>query len=88
MQGTALTELHGAPTVEAALQQLRNRDPELASRLGQRLAAAIEQRSLDYLQRHGAPAPQLGAVLFDRQRQLCALGPVGAMLFSQLAGAP
>jgi cobalt-precorrin-5B (C1)-methyltransferase len=88
LQGTALTELHGAPTVEAALQQLRNRDPELASRLGQRLAAAIEQRSLDYLQRHGAPAPQLGAVLFDRQRQLCALGPVGAMLFSQLAGAP
>ncbi|MFN6131312.1 MAG: cobalt-precorrin-5B (C(1))-methyltransferase CbiD [Synechococcaceae cyanobacterium] len=88
LQGTALAELHGAATVEAAFQQLRDRDPELAARLGRRLAAAIEQRSLDYLRRHGAPTPQLGAVLFDRQRQVCASGPVGALLFSQLAKAP
>jgi cobalt-precorrin-5B (C1)-methyltransferase len=88
LHGTALAELHGAPTVEAAFQQLRARDPELAARLGRRLAAAIEHRCLDYLQRHGAPAPQLGAVLFDRQRRVCAQGPLGALLFSQLAGAP
>jgi cobalt-precorrin-5B (C1)-methyltransferase len=66
LQGTALAELHGAATVEAAFQQLRDRDPELAARLGRRLAAA----------------------LFDRQRQVCASGPVGALLFSQLAKAP
>jgi cobalt-precorrin-5B (C1)-methyltransferase len=88
LQGAALAELHGAPTVEAALRQLQDRDPALAERLRQRLAAAIEARSLAYLQRHGAPTPRLGAVLFDRQRQVCARGPVGAALLSQLACPP
>ncbi|MEB3362353.1 MAG: cobalt-precorrin-5B (C(1))-methyltransferase, partial [Synechococcaceae cyanobacterium] len=88
VQGTLLAELHAAATVEAAFQQLRDRDPELAARLAGRLAAAIEERTLSYLRRHGAPAPRLGAVLFDRQRQVCARGPIGAELFSQLAGAP
>lgn len=88
LQGTALAQLHGAPTVEEALSQLQRREPELAERLRRRLAAAIEARSLAYLQRHGAPPAQLGAVLFDRRRQLCARGPVGAVLFSQLTRAP
>ncbi|NDC14458.1 MAG: cobalt-precorrin-5B (C(1))-methyltransferase [Synechococcaceae bacterium WB9_2_170] len=88
LQGDALAELHGAATVEAALRQLQDQDPALAERLRQRLAAAIEARSLAYLQRHGAPLPQLGAVLFDRQRRVCARGPVGAALLSQLACAP
>jgi cobalt-precorrin-5B (C1)-methyltransferase len=88
LQGAALMELHGAPTVEAALRQLQDQQPALAERLRQRLAAAIEARSLAYLQRHGAPTPRLGAVLFDRQRQVCARGPVGEELLSQLACAP
>ena len=88
LSGPALARLHGAATVEAALAELQASDPALCERLRQRLAAAIEARSRAYLQRHGAPTPQLGAVLFDRQRQICALGPVGAELLSQLAGAP
>ena len=86
--GPALVRLHGAATVEAALAELQAADPALCERLRQRLAAAIEGRSLAYLERHGAPSLQLGAVLFDRQRQICARGPIGAVLLSQLGGAP
>ena len=84
--GPALTALHGAPTVDQALAALGAADPERAERLRQRLAAAIEQRSLDYLARYGHLGMAVGAVLFDRSRQLCAQGPVGRQLFSELAG--
>ena len=84
--GPALTALHGAPTVDQALAALGAADPERAERLRQRLAVAIEQRSLDYLARYGHLGMAVGAVLFDRSRQLCAQGPVGRPLFAELAG--
>ena len=84
--GPALAALHGAPTVEQALAELGAMDPGRAERLRQRVAAAIEQRSLDYLARYGQVGMAVGAVLFDRSRQLCAQGPVGRPLFAELAG--
>ena len=84
--GPALAALHGAPTVEQALAALGATDPGRAERLRQRVAAAIEQRSLGYLARYGQVGMAVGAVLFDRSRQLCAQGPVGRPLFAELAG--
>ena len=40
----------------------------------------MEARSCSYLARHGQSRMQVGAVLFDRQRQVCAEGPLGAGL--------
>jgi cobalt-precorrin-5B (C1)-methyltransferase len=83
--GVELAALHGAPTVEQALAQLRARDPALAERLQGRVAAAVEQRSSAYLARYGQQAMAVGAVLFDRSRQLCARGPQGALLWAAMA---
>jgi cobalt-precorrin-5B (C1)-methyltransferase len=80
LSGPPLEALHGAPTVEAALLQLQQADPELAARLRSRLAVTIEQRVTHYLERHGATGPLVGAALFDRSRRLCAVGPMGAVL--------
>jgi cobalt-precorrin-5B (C1)-methyltransferase len=79
-----LEALHGAPTVEAALADLAAVDPAAAAALRQRIAAAVEQRSSAYLSRYGQEALLVGAVLFDRSRRLCALGPVGAELWQAL----
>ncbi|MFM7085374.1 MAG: cobalt-precorrin-5B (C(1))-methyltransferase CbiD [Cyanobium sp.] len=91
LSGEALHSLHQAPTVEKALAELQRRDPALTQRLRQRLAAAIEARSQDYLQRHGVETagtgPQrlaLGAALFDRSRTLTVCGPVGETLLASL----
>jgi cobalt-precorrin-5B (C1)-methyltransferase len=88
LAGPPLEALHGAATVEAALAQLHVVDPELATRLRTRMAATIERRSAAYLARHGAGPLDLGAVLFDRGRQVCALGPVGGRLLEALKGPP
>ena len=84
LTGPPLEALHGAPTVEAALTQLQAVDPELARRLRQRLAANVERRAAEYLARHGAAGPVVGAALFDRGRRLCALGPLGEGLLGAL----
>ena len=86
LSGESLAALHAAPTVEAALAGLAQADPLLAQRLRDRLAAAIEARTLAYLGRHGTATPQLGAVLFDRGRHIRAAGPVGALLLRELRG--
>jgi cobalt-precorrin-5B (C1)-methyltransferase len=77
LTGPPLEALHGAPTVEEALTGLQTLDPALATRLRQRLAATIERRAALYLERHGAAGASVGAALFDRGRELCAVGPVG-----------
>ncbi|MEB3275354.1 MAG: cobalt-precorrin-5B (C(1))-methyltransferase CbiD [Cyanobacteriota bacterium] len=84
LQGEPLAQLHRAATVEQAMTELSRREPALARRLWSRLASAIEQRSADYLHRHGHRGPQLGAVLFDRSRSICAQGPIGEPLFTAL----
>ncbi|MEB3173342.1 MAG: cobalt-precorrin-5B (C(1))-methyltransferase CbiD [Cyanobacteriota bacterium] len=78
VQGEALQHLYRAATVEQALADLQRSDPRCAQRLRQRLAAAIEARAAAYLQRYGHRRPQIGAVLFDRSRSICAQGPLGA----------
>jgi cobalt-precorrin-5B (C1)-methyltransferase len=84
LTGPPLEALYGAATVEAALARLQAADPGLAARLRARLAATIEQRAAAYLARHGAGPMAIGAVLFDRGRQVCALGPVGGGLLEAL----
>ena len=70
-----------AASVDQALSALAADDAGLAAGLQQRLADVIEQRSRAYLAKHHHdPALQLGAVLFDRSRSICARGPVGAEL--------
>ena len=86
LSGEALAELHGAATVEAGLAALTLADPALAERLSQRIALSIETRTCAYLQRHGVGGPAVGAVLFDRSRQIRAQGPVGATLLEAFRG--
>ena len=86
LSGEALAELHGAATVEAGLAALTLADPALAERLSQRIALSIETRTCSYLQRHGVGGPAVGAVLFDRSRQIRAQGPVGATLLEAFRG--
>jgi cobalt-precorrin-5B (C1)-methyltransferase len=81
-----LQRLHGATTVEAALAELQGEDPELAGRLLRRIATAVEARSTAYLARHGQNGISVGAVLFDRSRRVCALGPEGEALFRRFGG--
>jgi len=88
VQGEVLLALHQAPTVEQALADLQRSDPRAAQRLRRRLAAAVEQRASAYLARYGQRQIQIGAVLFDRARSICAQGLVGQALLEALAAAP
>ena len=83
LSGEPLAALHAAPTVEQALGDLAAVDAALAQRLRDRIAMAVEQRSAAYVARYGPSALAIGAVLFDRQRLICAQGPVGASLFGR-----
>ncbi len=76
--GPDLEALHNAASVETALAELQACHPELATRLRARLAATVERRTAQYLARHDAAAMEVGAVLFDRGRRVCAVGPIGA----------
>jgi len=67
--------------VEAALAGLEASDPAVAHRLRFRIATSIEQRAEAYLARYGQQATRVGAVLFDRQRQITAQGPQGELLW-------
>jgi cobalt-precorrin-5B (C1)-methyltransferase len=84
LDGEALQALYDAPTVETALAELALRDGPRALELRQTIAAAVEQRSRRYLARYGQEAMEVGAVLFDRSRQICAQGPVGLELLTAL----
>ena len=80
LQGPRLAALHAAPSVDAALTQLAAEDASSAERLQATIAAAVEQRSAGYLARYGQTGMAVGAVLFDRQRHICARGPLGQQL--------
>ena len=86
--GDALTALHGAATVEAALNDLEAGDPALAERLRQRLAREVERRCGLYLASHGTPAMVVGVVMFDRARRVRCRGPAGEPLLEELSGPP
>ena len=72
--------LAAAPSVDRALSALAEQDPAAATALQQQVAAVVEQRSTQYLARHSERPLQLGAVLFDRSRQISACGPEGHQL--------
>ncbi|QPN67298.1 cobalt-precorrin-5B (C(1))-methyltransferase CbiD [Synechococcus sp. CBW1006] len=88
LPGPQLEALHAAPTVEAALVELMAVDPGVAGRLRRRIAATVEQRSCAYLARYGHHSMAVGAVLFDRGRQIVAAGPVGAMHWARAGATP
>ncbi len=75
-----LQQLAQAASVDEALRQLAALDASAAQALQHRVASAVEQRSAAYLARHGERSMRIGAVLFDRDRSLCAEGPCGAEL--------
>ena len=75
-----LQQLAQAASVDQALRQLAALDASAAQALQHRVASAVEQRSAAYLARHGERSMRIGAVLFDRDRSLCAEGPCGAEL--------
>ncbi|MBM5807825.1 MAG: cobalt-precorrin-5B (C(1))-methyltransferase [Cyanobacteria bacterium M_surface_10_m2_179] len=75
-----LQQLAGAASVDEALRGLAEADAAVARQLQQQLAAAVEQRSERYVARHGQNRMRVGAVLFDRERRICAEGPSGAAL--------
>ena len=77
----ALERLFAAPTVDAALNDLARAEPALERRLRQRIVAAIETRSADYVRRCSGRRLTPGVALFDRSRQLWAVGPQGAAWF-------
>ena len=85
VDGATLAALFEAPTVEQALQGLALADAAAAERLRQRLVRSIEQRSAAYIKRTAGVQLQPGVALFDRSRQLWALGPVGEQLWRELA---
>ena len=85
VQGELLRELHSSATTEAALQLLRQRQPELEQRLRQRITAAIEARAAASIQATTGLTLEPGVALFDRSRQLWAVGPRGQSWFAEAA---
>lgn len=71
-------------TVEAALQQLRDysqhQGKDWVTPLYQALAQRLDRQTQRYLQKHSqgqAALPQVGSLLFDRQRQILVISPQG-----------
>ena len=76
--------LRRADSIEAALQALAAADSTAAKQLWRHLAAVVEQRSAAYIARYGDWSMRIGAVLFDRSRQLRWWGPVAEQRFFTL----
>ena len=76
--------LRRAESIEAALRALAADDPTAAERLWRHLVAVVEQRSTAYVARYGDWSIRIGAVLFDRSRQLRWWGPVAEQRFFTL----
>ena len=85
VQGELLRELHSSATTEDALQLLRQQQPELEQRLRQRITAAIEARAAASIQATTGLTLEPGVALFDRSRQLWAVGPRGQSWFAEAA---
>lgn len=87
-----LQALLACPTVEAGLTYLRQLDQETGSQwvaqVYETMAQTIDQRSRAYIQTHigqdAAALPQIGTLLFDRQRQVIKTSKVGATLLEQV----
>jgi cobalamin biosynthesis protein CbiD len=89
LQGLPAAQLQAlatAASVDEALRGLAAWDGDAAAALRHRIAAVVEQRSRDYLARHGQHDLEVGAVLFDRKREICAAGPLGQQLLQAFRG--
>jgi cobalt-precorrin-5B (C1)-methyltransferase len=79
--------LLGCSTVEAALQLLRQGDQAEGSHAVERvygsIATTIDQRTQAYVQKHSEFAPEIGSILFDRNRQIIVKSAMGSMLFDR-----
>jgi cobalt-precorrin-5B (C1)-methyltransferase len=83
-----LRDVFASPTVEAALNYLRNLDAtensNWTSQVYGAIASAIDRRSQDYIRKHSERDVRVGSVLFDRDRQIVTQSTTGATLLSQL----
>ena len=73
-----INKIRTAVSVQSALLIVESTDPKLAKNLWNRLAAVVEQRSAAYLSNYGSWSVEIGAALFDRQRQMRWAGPLGS----------
>ncbi|ABX07967.1 CbiD protein [Prochlorococcus marinus str. MIT 9211] len=64
-------------SIESALLILEEQDPLAAKKLWLRLAREVEKRSHEYVKRYVSSSIKIGAILFDRKRQLRWAGPIG-----------
>ncbi len=64
-------------SLEAALLIVEDKSPALAKQLWGRVAIEVEQRSVTYMARHGSWDMEIGAALFDRNRNLRWAGDKG-----------
>lgn len=77
-----------SPTVEKALQHLRDLDSKTGSdwvtQVYSAIAQTIDQRCQTYIHTHSQRSPRVGSVLFDRDRQVFVKSDNGAQLLIQV----
>lgn len=90
VQGLPLADVQkmmASPTVEAALQHLRQFDQTTGStwvqQIYEAIAQQIDQRAERYIFDHTAKSVQVGSVLFDRNREIIIKSLSGGILLSQ-----
>ena len=71
-------------SMEEALRMIESKYPELAQKLWFSVASEIEERSRVYLTRYIDTSMKVGAVLFDRSRNLRWAGPLGLKYLNSL----
>jgi cobalt-precorrin-5B (C1)-methyltransferase len=79
-----LQTLFEGPLAETALTHLRRLGEDWVERVYVPLAEAIDQRSNAYVRNYCERSPQIGCVLFDRQRQRLVASQQGERLLAQL----
>ncbi len=88
----SLRQILKSETTEAALEILRKLDHQTRStwveQVYERVAERIDRRSRTYIQTHipapGSQLPQVGSILFDRQRKIIVKSKAGEILLPQV----
>ena len=76
--------ISNSPTVEDALLTLEEHNPEAVSLIWARMAKEVEIKSRSYVKRYLSSSMEIGAVLFDRKRQIRWAGFEGAKQINSL----
>lgn len=86
-----LQAIFASPTTEDALKYLRQVEAATSypwvDQIYGSIATAIDQRSHDYILAHSGCLVTVGAVLFDRRRQIVAKSAIGETLLQQVSSA-